>query len=278
MVRLTGLQVAIVVATFAAGSLAASAQTNPTGGQQTQGTTGQQTQGTTQSQGTPGQQNQGTAAGQQTQGQPGSGAQENQRQAALQHLTAARQDLADITKLPAATHLEGQPRNDLNQLISNFNSLITSNGPEWRQAYDKVQANLAALIGPSTTAGSEQGQSAVGTSGTNPPPSLDPAIAAKLSDLRQHIDQFGETVGVKPGQSASAQQNATGGQSTAGTSGTSTNEQAQRDIDQINSIVSRLLSQGAPDQPMVSVSRQDLQQIQQYLTQLRQSVGQQPIR
>jgi hypothetical protein len=202
----------------------------------------------------------------------GQGQADNTRQVALGYLTAARQDLADITKLPAAAHIQGQPRSDLNELISNFNALITATGPEWRQAYDRVQASLNALVGP----GPEQaGQSAVGTSGAAPPP-LDPAIAEKLNDLRQQVNQFGQTVGVKPGESAAAMAQNPGQPS--GTPANAANDQALRNMDQIGAIVARALSQAPPDQATISVNRQDLQQIQSYLNQLRQSLGQAPIR
>ncbi len=286
MSRLTGLRAGVIVAAFVALPLTATAQGNQqTGTQQppAQGTTAQPPQGTTTQQppeqGTTPPQTQGT----QPQGNQGfgQGQGENVRQQALGHLTAARQDLADITKLPAATHIQGEARNDLNQLISNFNALITSTGPEWRQAYDKVQGTLASLLGPDPAAqaaasGSTMGGSPVGTTGGAPPVQLDPTVVAKLNDLRQHIDEFGDTVGVKPGQSAVAQQGAQPG--AAGTSGSAPNEQALRNIDDINSIVMRLLSQAPPDQTTVTVSRQDLQQIQQYLTTLRQSLGQSPVK
>ncbi len=261
MSRLAPWKAAMIAAAFVASPLVAAAQTDPQSGQQPPQQQQQQ----------PPQQPPATA--QPPQGQSGNPTQgtDTQRQAALTHLTAARQDLADITKLPAATQIQGQARNDLNQLITNFNALITSNGPEWRQAYDNVQNNLTALLGREPAAGE---QAPVGTSG-GAVPSLDPAITAKLSDLRPQIDQFGEIVGVQPGQSAVAQQqNPQGGsQGTSGTSGI--NEQALRtNIDQIGSIVSRLLSQGSADQPTIAVNRQDLQQIQQDLDQLRQSLGQ----
>jgi hypothetical protein len=91
--------------------------------------------------------------------------------------------------------------------------------------------------------------------------------------MRQHVDQFGQTVGVKPGQSAVAAQGQNEQQpGAAGTSGTAVNEQALRQIDQIGAILSRVLSQSPTDQPTVTVNRQDLQQIQEYLNQLKQSV------
>ena len=259
MVKLTAWKAGVIALAFVAWPLVATAEVN-----QQSGGTGQQQPP---SQPSNPQQPRTQPTNPQPPTQPGNqgfgqGQAENARQIALGHLTAARQDLADVTRLPAAAHIQGQARSDLNELISNFNALITSNGPEWRQAYDRVQSSLTALVGPEAE---PSGQSAVGTSGTAPP-SLDPTIMAKLNDMRQHIEQFGETVGVKPGQPA------------AGTPGTAPNEQVLRNIDQIGAIVSRALSQAPPDQATVSVTRQDLQQIQDYLTQLRQSLAQAPIR
>jgi len=272
MSRLTAWRAAVIIAAFVAWPLVATAQSTQQNDTEQQPTRGQ-SQGTTGGQQGAGQ---GQPQGQQPEGPQYQGS-DSHRLAALARLTAARQDLADVTKLPAATHMEGQARNDLNLLISNFNALITSTGPEWRQAYDRVQANLNALLGPAPEQGGQQ--SAVGTSGTQPPPPLEPDILAKLSDMRQQIDRVGQAVGVKSGQRAAVQeQNPAGGQTVTGTSGSATNEQVLRTIDQINAIVSRLLSQGPSDQMIISVSRQDLQQIQQYLNQLRQSSGQQPIR
>ena len=47
--------------------------------------------------------------------------------AAKQALTAARDSLAQMTQLPAAQALTGEPRAQVSQLISNFNELITTN-------------------------------------------------------------------------------------------------------------------------------------------------------
>ncbi len=285
MSKLTGLKATLVAAVFVAMPLAATAQGTQGTEQQppAQGTTPQQTQPANpqQPQTQPGNPQQPTQSGTQGGFGQGQGQGENVRQVALSHLTAARQDLADITKLPAASQIQGQTRAELNTLIQNFNALITSTGPDWRQAYDKVQSTLTTLIGPEQNqpgqTGETGGQSAVGTTGATTTPSLDPSIVAKLNDMRQHIDQFGQTVGIKPGQSAVAQENAQPG--TAGTPGV-TNEQALRNIDQIGAILSRVLSQASPDQPTVTVNRQDLQQIQEYLNQLRQSLqgGQGPAR
>ena len=59
-------------------------------------------------------------------------------------LTAARDSLGEVTKLPAAQQLSGEMRTQLTQLIANFNELITTN-TEWKASYAKVDANLTAL-------------------------------------------------------------------------------------------------------------------------------------
>ena len=64
-------------------------------------------------------------------------------------MTAARDSLGEVTKLPAAQQLSGELRTQLTQLIANFNELITTN-TEWKASYAKVDANLTALIGPQT--------------------------------------------------------------------------------------------------------------------------------
>jgi len=287
MSKLRGWKAALVAVAFVAWSLVAAAQTTQGGGQQPPppSTNPQQTQPANpqpqpanpeqRQPSNPQQPGQSSAQGGFGQGQ---GEADSVRQMALSHLTAARQDLADITKLPAAAQIQSQARTQLNDLISSFNALITSTGPEWRQAYDRVQSTLSALLGPDQGQPGQPGdtgQSPVGTSGTVAATALDPAIVAKLNDMRQHINQFGQTVGVKAGQSAVALQNAQTG--TTGTSGAASNEQALRSIDQLGEIVSRLLSQATPDQTTITVNRQDLQQIQEYLNQLRQSL-QGPIR
>ena len=66
--------------------------------------------------------------------------------AAKKALTAARDSLAQMTQLPAAQALTGEPRAQVSQLISNFNELITTNS-DWKAAYAKVDANLTALMG-----------------------------------------------------------------------------------------------------------------------------------
>jgi hypothetical protein len=121
-------------------------------------------------------------------------------------MTAARDSLGEVTKLPAAQQLSGDLRTQLTQLIANFNQLITTN-TEWKASYAKVDANLTALIGAQTadesttapaaaTAGATgaagattSAAGAVGTSGTTTD-TLDPSIKAKLAEFRAHLKEF----------------------------------------------------------------------------------------
>ena len=114
-------------------------------------------------------------------------------------MTAARDSLGEVTKLPAAQQLSGELRTQLTQLIANFNELITTN-TEWKASYAKVDANLTALIGAQTadesttapaaaTAGATAPAGAVGTSGTTAT-TLDPGVKAKLTDFRTHLKEF----------------------------------------------------------------------------------------
>ncbi len=140
--------------------------------------------------------------------QPPAPAAQPDEQAAKQHLTAARNTLSEMTQLPAASQLTGDARTQVSQLITNFNELITT-PMAWRASYEKVEANLNALLGSSTadesaarTTGTE---GAVGTSGTV---AVDPAIKAKLIEFRAHLDKF-EKVAGGPSEAASPAASAT---------------------------------------------------------------------
>jgi mucin-6/19 len=122
-------------------------------------------------------------------------------EAAKRHLTAARDSLAQLTQLPAAAQLSGETRTQVSQLITNFNELITSKA-DWRAAYDKVNANVMAIIGadsaPVEPAAPPTGTpGAVGTAGTTPQ-GLDPAIRGKLVEFRSHLVQFEKAAGTSP--------------------------------------------------------------------------------
>ena len=115
--------------------------------------------------------------------------------AAKQHLTAARNSLSEMTQLPAASQLTGDARTHVSQLITNFNELITTKA-DWRTSFAKVETNLNALIGSATTdeaaARTTGTEGAVGTSGTV---SVDPALKAKLVEVRSHLDKFEKAAG-----------------------------------------------------------------------------------
>lgn len=123
------------------------------------------------------------------------------------HLTAARDTLSQLTQLPAAAQLQGEPRTQVSQLIMNFNELITTK-ENWRASYDKVAANLTTLLGADTPAATPEPAAppagvpgAVGTSGTA---TLDPAIRAKLVEFRTHLSQFEKAAGSAPAESSAA--------------------------------------------------------------------------
>jgi hypothetical protein len=117
---------------------------------------------------------------------------------ARKYLTDARNALSDITELPAAVQLSGEPRTRVQQLITNFNELITKT-TDWRASYDKVEASLAMLLAEGESAAGTPG--AVGTSGSTV--SLDPTIRAKLVEFGTHLEQFrsvasGEATSTEP--------------------------------------------------------------------------------
>jgi hypothetical protein len=127
-------------------------------------------------------------------------------EAARRALMAARDNLSQLTQLPAAAQLAGEPRTQVTQLISNFNELITTQS-NWRTSYDKVAANLTALIGPDTGSADTTAAApapaapaptatpgAVGTAGATTS-EIDPAIRAKLVELRRNLVEFQKASG-----------------------------------------------------------------------------------
>jgi hypothetical protein len=126
-------------------------------------------------------------------------------EAAHRELLAARDSLSQLTQLPAAAQLSGDARTQIQQLITNFNELIT-NSTDWRASYDKVAGTLTSLLGPDTsdaaatattpspTAAGAATPGAVGTSGSATV-QLDPAVRAKLVELRTHLSQFEKASG-----------------------------------------------------------------------------------
>jgi len=167
-----------------------------------------------------------TAAGGQHQG--GSGGSGADQEAVRQHLSAAREALAQLTKLPAASQLQGEQRQQVAQLIQDFNSFATAT-TDWRTKYDTVDHELDQVLGagasasaagaasgtgtasgatsgaasasgastPDAAAGAANGTSgAVGTSGGGAAgAALDPTIIEKLREVRTHLDGFEEASG-----------------------------------------------------------------------------------
>jgi hypothetical protein len=126
---------------------------------------------------------------------------------AKRYLTAARDTLGQLTKIPAAAQIHGDARTQLTQLIANFNELITTN-ENWRSSYDKVTANVVALLGPDTPEPSQAPAAgapvAVGTSGTAAA-TLDPAVRAKLVEFRNQLAEFEKAAGAdKPAASTAS--------------------------------------------------------------------------
>ena len=129
--------------------------------------------------------------------------------AARRALTAARDSLSQLTQLPAAAQLTGESRTQVGQLIANFNELITAQS-NWRASYAKVDANLTALLGPDTgAAATAEAPAAAAPPAATPPTAtagavgtagatkveLDPAIRAKLVELRKNLTDFQKASG-----------------------------------------------------------------------------------
>jgi DNA polymerase III subunit gamma/tau len=136
---------------------------------------------------------------------------------AHRHLVAARDTLSQLTQLPAAAQLNGEARTQVSQLISNFNELI-GNPPDWRASYQKVAANMTALLGPENSDAEAQGGAPTAAAGATPAPGatptptpsatpgavgtagtasveLDPSIRAKLVEFRRSLTQFEKAAG-----------------------------------------------------------------------------------
>jgi len=130
-------------------------------------------------------------------------------EAAHRSLLAARDALNQLTQLPAAAQLSGDTRTQVQQLISNFNELIT-NTTDWRSSYTKVSGTLTTLLGPENTdaqataaqtpavptptTGAAGTPGAVGTAGTATT-QLDPAIRAKLVEMKNNLAEFEKASG-----------------------------------------------------------------------------------
>ena len=213
----------------------------------------------------------------QAQAQPASGAQVNPEEA-KRHLTAARNTLSQLTQLPAAAQLQGDARTQVSQLIANFNELITTN-ENWRASYDKLNANVTALVGEAGAAAPEQPApsstpGAVGTTGAAAA-AIDPAVRGKLVEFREHLVKFEQAAGggASTPSAASTAPNAPMDQTAAGAqrpeAATAQGQDgALRHIEAIEAILS---SRGAATGSTLDQSQ--VEQIRMHLTELRKSVG-----
>lgn len=132
------------------------------------------------------------------------------QEAARQALAAARQSLAELTKMPEAQKLEGEQRTAVANFISDFNAFATAQ-TDWRSKYQVVDESLNKLLGaaeggaaaasstasagttPSTTGAAGSTAGSAGASGAAA--GLDPAIAAKLQEVRTHLKEFEQNSG-----------------------------------------------------------------------------------
>jgi hypothetical protein len=220
-------------AAFAQTSGSSSGASGTSSGTSSQGTTGSQSttgsQGSAGSQGTtPQQPPSGTSTSSAATGQ-GSGGAGADQEAVRQHLSSAREALAELTKLPAASQLQGEQRQQVAQLISDFNTFATAT-TDWRGKYETIDRELDQILGvgatgstgsmsgtasgsaagTSGTAGASTGTSAdasagasgtsgaggaAGAAGTGGSAALDATIIAKLQEVRKHLDGFEEASG-----------------------------------------------------------------------------------
>jgi hypothetical protein len=118
------------------------------------------------------------------------------KEAARRHLTEARDILSQLTQLPEAAQLTGDARTQVSELIANFNELITTQ-TDWRASFDKVQANLTALIGVERTDEANVQPPATGTAGavgTSGMTTLDPKVRDKLVEFRAKLATFQKAI------------------------------------------------------------------------------------
>jgi len=216
----------ILSAALAIGPGAAFAQTSGS----TSGTSATSSQGSSSQSSTSSPSSQGSQSGTTTsstssaQNQSGSGGSGADQEAVRQHLGGAREALAELTKLPAASQLQGEQRQQVAQLISDFNAFATAT-TDWRPKYDTIDRELDQILGvdaggaasgaasgsasgagvsagtstgttaAASTAAPSASSGAAGTAGSAPAGALDPTIIAKLREVRTHLDGFEEASG-----------------------------------------------------------------------------------
>jgi hypothetical protein len=126
----------------------------------------------------------------------------NGRQAAIrQHLSAAQQSLAEMTKLPAATQLQGDVRTSVASFISEFNAFATASS-DWKAKYqvasaslDKMLASAAAAPAPAAAPAAPAPAAGAPAPAAEGPGTWDPTVVEKLKDVRKHLDNFETATG-----------------------------------------------------------------------------------
>ncbi len=132
--------------------------------------------------GSAGQAPQGQTQTQQPSQQDGS----SDQQVARQALQSAQQSLAELTKLPSAATLQGDPRTLVAGFISDFNAFATAT-TDWRSKYQAASASLNKTLEAAASAGSAPAPApAEGEQAATWPPE----IVEKLKEVRQHLDTF----------------------------------------------------------------------------------------
>ena len=172
--------------------------------------------------------------------------------AAREHLSQARQALADLTKLPAASQLQGEQRTTIASFIQAFNAFATAT-TDWRSKFATVSTQLDQILASAgaadtttgtsgtnagstagATTGSASASGSTGSTGTSAAGSAsasaggyDPAIISKLREVRTHLDAFQEASGDPTPHFDAIEKiidsalNGTSGSGSVGTSGTS---------------------------------------------------------
>jgi hypothetical protein len=190
--------------------------------------------------------------------------------AARQHLANARQALADLTKLPAATQLQGDQRTAITNFIQAFNAFATAQN-DWKSKFIVVDQQLDQILATASAGGpaTEASTGATGTTGSSSTASAgaaapaaggyDPSIVEKLRQMRTELDAFLLATGdpephIKAIEKILAGNDAAAGSATAGTTGTT-------------SAASTTSSSG------VTLTADQVNQIRQHLEAMRQAAN-----
>ena len=197
------------------------------------------------------------------------------------HLSAARDSLSQLTQLPAAAQLQGEPRDKVSQLIADFNELITTK-ENWRASYDKLNGNLMMLLGSETAAPAQPAPTgtpgAVGTSGAV---TLDPAIRGKLVEFKEHLMKFEKAAAsgaASPTPSASASEATTSPTPAASASEAATSpaqksaDSPMSHVDAIEAILNAPPASGQAATSGLTLNSTQVEQLRTHLAEIRKAL------